>query len=61
MYISKTKVFIEAATLTDYMNRASALVVRDADQEVFWLDITMDQRLVVDRLYATDLHNGNVG
>jgi hypothetical protein len=43
------------STLTNYMNRVSVFVARDAYQEVVWLDVTIDQRLVVDRLYASNL------
>ena len=51
----------EVVTLTDYMNSVSILVTRDAYQKVVWLDVTIDQRFVVDRLYTGDLYGGKNG
>ena len=45
--------------LTDYMNCVSVFVARNTNQEVVWLDITIDQRFVVDRLHACNLQDGN--
>ena len=45
----------EVVKLTDYMNSVSILVTRDAYQKVVWLDVTIDQRFVVDRLHAGNL------
>lgn len=44
-------------TLTDYMNCVGIFVARDTDQEVVRLDVTIYQRFVVNRLYASNLHN----
>lgn len=37
------------------MDCVIVFVTRDTDQEVVWLDITVDQRFVVNRLNASDL------
>ena len=42
-------------TLTNYMDSVSVFLTGDTDQEVVWLDIAVDQRLVVNRLDAGDL------
>ena len=41
------------------MDRISIFVTRDTNQEVVWLDIAIDQGFVVDRLHASNLHEGN--
>lgn len=41
--------------LTDYVDRVGVFVTRNADQEVVWLDIAVDQRFIVNRLNATNL------
>ena len=43
------------------MDRVSVFVTRNTDQEVVWLDVTIDQRFVVDRLHASNLYDGKDG
>lgn len=45
----------ERDMLTDDMNDIGILCRRDTDQEIIWFDVSVNERLVVDRLNARDL------
>jgi hypothetical protein len=43
------------------MDCVSVFVTGNTDQEIVWLDIAVDQRLVVNRLDARDLYDRKAG
>jgi len=52
------KVFsIKVGRLTDYVNCVSIFMTRNTNKEVVWLDVTIDQRLIVNRLDSSNLHD----